>query len=40
MITALCRFKGVTKREDSNARTLTEVQNHFTTKDTKHTWGV
>ncbi len=34
---ALCHFKRTTKEKGSNAKTPTEGQNCFTTKDTKHT---
>jgi len=36
---ALCRFGWVTKEKRSSAKTLAEVQNCFTTKDTKSTKG-
>jgi len=37
LIWALSRFEWVTKEKEPSAKTLAEVQNCFTTKDTKST---
>ena len=40
IIAALCHLEWVTKEKGSNAETLTGVQDCFTTKGKKSTWGV
>ena len=35
IIQAICRFNSISKEKEPIAKTLTEVQSHFTTKDTK-----